>query len=152
LQGIYRSAAYGDVVLCAAPSPSQLESPPLYSETDVKCREIMSNHPFDGRQLSAPATYVGHYDGSNTMYLRFSHVNGSRYSVSLGQVFPQTGEKLPSIYGTWEAFISPDGIAYGGNAWGAGLGVAASVLDPSDMQRTAEVWFDKAPVEMIKFN
>ncbi|KAJ9096125.1 hypothetical protein QFC20_006500 [Naganishia adeliensis] len=150
-QGIYHNPAYGNLVLCAAPLPSSIGIPPS-SKVDVKCRQIMSNHPFSARQLSAPATYVGHYEGPDTMYLRFSHVNASRYSASLGQVFPQTGEKLPSTYGTWDAVISPDGIAYDGNPWGAPTGqltgLAAMGLDSGGLRRIAEVWFDKMPAQL----
>jgi hypothetical protein len=139
LQGVYHNPAYGDLVLCAAPSASPLGIPPSSAE-DAKCREVLANHPFDPQQLVAPSTYVGHYEGNNTMYLRFSHVQDGMHSVSIGQVFPQTGAKLPAIYNTWTALVSTEGIAYGGKAWESGWG---AVSDRDDLKRTAEVWFER---------
>jgi hypothetical protein len=142
LQGIYHNPAYGNLILCAAPLPTPIGIPPS-STLDAECREIMANHPFDAHQLVAPSTYVGHYEGNSTMYLRFSPVQDTTYSVSLGQVFPQTGEKLPATYNTWTAMISAEGIAYSGNAWEMGLDVVAAVLDKDDLRGTAGVWFDR---------
>lgn len=142
LQGVYHNPAYGDLVLCAAPSTSPLGIPPSSAE-DAKCREVMANHPFDAHQLVSPSTYVGHYEGNNTMYLRFSHVQDTTYVVSLGQVFPQAGAKLPAMYSTWTAIISSEGIAYNAIAWEPGLGLSAVVLDKDDVNGTAGVWFDR---------
>lgn len=147
LQGIYHNKAYGHLTLCAAPLPSPLGIPPSGSKVDARCRKIMSNHPFESRQLSAPSTYIGHFGGSNTMYLRFSHTNGSTFSVSTGQVFPQARASLPAIYGTWDAIISLEGIGYTGGSWEAGPGVAERVIREGDLEGTAEVWFDKVQVE-----
>jgi hypothetical protein len=136
-QGIYYNQGYGPLTLCAA------HSFPSHTAVDDKCRHILSAQPFEADQLSEVSSYVGHYDGSNTMYLRFSHINGSSYGVSLGQAFPKTSSGLSAMYGAWEAAISAKGIGYTGNAWGTGSGVAERLIDRDDLQGTAEVWFDR---------
>lgn len=66
----------------------------------------------------------------------------------MGMIFPQTNAQMPSIYGYWDAIFSREGMAFAGNAWGAGLGVEPS--DPwaeGGPKQNAEVWFDKVVEE-----
>lgn len=58
--------------------------------------------------------------------------------------FPETAAKIPSIYSQWEAIFAKDGMAFAGNAWGAGLGVKPSYpWAEGGLKQNAEVWFDK---------
>jgi hypothetical protein len=148
IQGTYFNEAYGPLTLCsvAASAPNGIV------ESINECDETLAKHPFDVSSditdSGSHPTLIARFGKTSTAYLLFRHKNESSFIVSMGMNFPQTNAQMPSIYGYWDAIFSREGMAFAGNAWGAGIGVEPS--DPwaeGGPKQNAEVWFDKVVEE-----
>ncbi|KAJ9118534.1 hypothetical protein QFC22_003753 [Naganishia vaughanmartiniae] len=144
IQGTYVDKAYGRLTICLVPSGHPTGNPKIPSE----CAKTLADQPFDlsskvlGDGL-APM-FIARCGQVSTAYLLFRHQNASTFTVSVGMHFPETKTDIPSIYWYWDAIFEKDGMAFAGNAWGAGLGVEPrEPWGAGGLKRNAEVWFDK---------
>ncbi|KAJ9118536.1 hypothetical protein QFC22_003755 [Naganishia vaughanmartiniae] len=143
IQGTYYNEAYGRITLCLASG-----LPNVNSKTPSECKRTLADHPFDlSTDITDDATsprFIARFGQTSTMYLLFSHKNESSFIASMGMIFPQTDARMPSIYWYWDAIFAKEGLAFAGNAWGAGLGVKHSTpWADGGLKKNAEVWFDK---------
>jgi hypothetical protein len=148
IQGTYYDKAYGRLTICLVPPASHSTG---NAKVPSECARTLAEHPF---KLSSeivtaggspsPPMFIARYGQVSTAYLLFRHKNDSTFTASIGMRFPETAAHVPLIYWYWDAIFAEDGMAFAGNAWGAGLGVELS--DPwaaGGLKKNAEVWFDK---------
>lgn len=134
IPGRYHDEGYGDITICAIPAHG--------STFSSVCQETLANNPFPQQNLKVP-TFIARYDKMAFDYLLFSHHNGSRFTVTASATFPEKNETIISQFETFDAIFADNGLAFTGNAWGAGPGVEGKESSAMGVKEAAEVWFER---------
>lgn len=132
IPGTYTDPAYGEMVICSVtPTASQ---PSTGAET-------LAENPSHSLNASIP-TYIAHFPKFWSSHLLFEHHNASTFLVRPRAFYPETKEGVVAQFEWFMAHFGEGGMAWGGNAWGAGPGVEERSVE-SGLKKNAEVWFEK---------
>lgn len=140
IPGTYGDEAYGEIVICAVPpSVDGYEDRSPVSEV---CRGTLLSNPFPTSDPAIP-TFLAKFDKLSSDYLLFTHRNGSVFTVTPSTFYPERKEAVVSQFDSYDAIFTEDGMAFMGDAWGAGLGVEGKDPMRIGVERAAEVWFER---------
>lgn len=143
IPGTYRDKAYGEIVICALPTSVNFTGGPP-AESAV-CRDTIAHNPFPTADPTIP-TFIARFDKVASNYLLFTHHNGSVFIVTPSTFYPERNETTISQFNSYDAVFTEDGMAFMGNAWGAGPGVEGKDPMVIGVEGAAEVWFARSGI------
>lgn len=143
IPGTYYDDAYGEIEVCAVSSNSGTSS--------FSCRETLVDNPFPLPKPGIP-TFIAKYDKQAFDYLFFSHYNGSTFTVTPAAFFPERNETVVAQFEAFEAAFAEEGMAFGGNAWGADAGAGGEGKNSLavGLREAAELRFEKRRMSVVK--
>lgn len=140
---MYSDNAYGKIIICAVPSPASSTEGPLGGS--AVCRDTLAHKPFPTADPTIP-TFIARFDKVASNYLLFTHHNGSVFTVTPSTFYPERNETIVSQFNSYDAIFTEDGMAFMGNAWGAGPGVEGKDPMVIGVEGAAEVWFARSGI------
>lgn len=132
LAGTYFNAGYGTGVLCSVNSPSP------------SCQSVLDDFRSVDKSLSSDSTdlFVS-WDTPFSTHLRFTHTNGSQYSISVGTIYPEGYGKNSTPFSTLSPGATATFVVESETVVGFGISGISGVQREGPVEKASDVWFVK---------